>query len=672
MKTELYPRYQNPLLVKPSRPLPREVAIIGAGTIGPDIGYYFKSAIPGIRLVLVDVLAKPLAAAQGRIGEYIRKGVEKKKMRPELAEAVGANIVYTTDYEEIRNADLVIEAATENVAIKRKIVAQVEALVSDEAIITSNTSSMPAEMIFSEARLPGRTTVTHFFAPAWRSPAVEVITWPGVRPEVLDYLNWLFCVTGKTPLMSLSKICFILDRVFDNWCNEAALLLPEATSLQIDQVAEDFVYAGPFFVLNMSAGNPIIIETNSLQMEEGEHYRPAQIFRSVGAWLTRKRGTTVEVAPELASRIRRRLLGILFSQSFDIINRGIGTAADLNLGCQLVLGFRQGPLDVMRDLGEAEVLEIIGEFQRERPGMPGMARTYGQYQEFLRHIIVDEREGVKIITIRRPHLMNVLSDEVNEEIRSIIAAHEHDPAVEGFVITGYGTRAFSAGAEIGKFPSLLGDEAAAIQYCRDCSGLLTHLDQCEKPVVAAVNGLALGGGLELALRCHEILATGEAWFQFPEITLGILPGIGGLVVPYRRWPEGASLFHEMILQARRINAAEASRVGMVTDIAADYHSLIEKAIGRVKGLKTCLPRMPEGAVAIVPAPRLEDPRAGNLKLSTEVAGIAASAIDEAARAGSFTEALEIGYRAFGRVACTGAAREGIGAFLEKRSPQFTG
>jgi enoyl-CoA hydratase/3-hydroxyacyl-CoA dehydrogenase len=670
MKGGLYPKYRNPLLDKPDRPLPREIAIIGAGTIGPDIGYYIKSALPGARLVVVDVIEKPLENAKKRIQGYVQKAIDRKKMSLDQAEAVGRNIVYTMDYEEIRNADLVVEAATENLPIKRKIVDHVENLVREDTIITSNTSSIPAERIFSEANHPERTTITHFFAPAWRNPAVEVITWEAVNQDVVDYLRWMFCMTGKVPIVSKSEICFILDRIFDNWCNEAVLMLDAATAPQIDQISQAFVFAGPFFVLNLARGNPIIVETNTLQMEEGEHYRPANILRSVENWVTVKPGTTVEIDDELAGRIRTRLLGVLFSQSFDIINRGIGTLEDLNLGCQVALGFRKGPFDVMRDLGEGEVSRIIDDFQKARPGMPGMEGSYDRYQGFARNILIDEIDHVKIITIRRPQFMNALSDEVNNEILGVLTQYEPDPSVKGFVITGYGDRAFCAGAEIGRFPEVLGDSEASIQFCRDCSHLLRYLDRCQKPVVAAVNGLTLGGGFELAIRCHEIIAVKDAWFQFPEVTLGILPGIGGLVVPYRRWPQASAVFHDMLRLAQRLTAEKARDLGIVTAVAEDYSGLIRTAVDRVLGLQGRVEQIPDSPCQIAPLASIRDPKAGNVRLSDQVVAIITDAIQRAAAASSFEEALEIGYKAFGDVACTEAAREGISAFMEKRAPQF--
>jgi enoyl-CoA hydratase/3-hydroxyacyl-CoA dehydrogenase len=667
---KLYRSALNPLLIKPTRPLPSEIAVIGAGTIGPDIGYYLKSALPDSTLYLVDVIAKPLKAAEQRIIGYTEKAIEKKKMKPERAAAVRENIVYTTDYQQIKNCQLVIEAATEAIPLKQKIFENVENIVSDDTIITSNTSSIPADRIFQHMKKPERTSITHFFAPAWRSLPVEVIAWEKGSQETLDYLFWFFAKTGKAPIITDNAICFVLDRIFDNWCNESAYLLEGATASQIDKVAEEFVFAGPFFVLNLANGNPIIIETNSLQMEEGAHYQPAGILASVDRWLTHRPGSPVEVPAEVKSTIRDRLLGILFSQSFDIIDRGIGTKEDVNFGCQVALGFRKGPLDLMRDLGEAEVKRIMDKFQFERPGFPMPQQSYSAYQDFKRFILVDDVNGVKVITLRRPQAMNALNDELTDEVLSVLKKFENDPATKGFVITGYGTAAFSAGADIGKFPEMLGDANRSAQYARDCANVQVFMDQMQKPVVAAVNGFALGGGLEMAIRCHDIVANKNARFQFPEITLGILPGIGGCVVPYRKWPQGAELFHEMICLGRPLKAVEAADINMVSQIVDDYPSLISAAVETVNDLQGKISPMPQGKIDIPKINIPAEPKAGKQVLSKEAVALTMKVIKESAAAENFNDALEIGYKGFGEIACTDAAEEGISAFLERRPPVF--
>ena len=188
------------------------------------------------------------------------------------------------------------------------------------------------------------------------------------------------------------------------------------------------------------------------------------------------------------------------------------------------------------------------------------------------------------------------------------------PRVRGFVITGYGSRAFSAGADIGRFPKMLGDAQAAAQYARDCSRLLLHIDRMRKPVVAALNGMALGGGLELALRCHGIVALRNASLQLPEILLGIVPGLGAMVVPYRRWPSAAATFHAMMRRAERVSAKTAHELGIVEALSDDYAAMIESAIERVHALAGHLQAPADGAIVDRTAgagrrPRLQRPKA---------------------------------------------------------------
>jgi enoyl-CoA hydratase/3-hydroxyacyl-CoA dehydrogenase len=663
---------QNPLLRKSSRPLPRCVVVVGAGTIGPDIGYYLKSALPDLKLYLIDIAQPALDRAMQRFTEYTEKAVARRKMSAGEAEQVRANVHATTDYAVAREADWAIEAATEDLALKRKIFAQLETLMRPDAWITSNTSSLPAARIFADLQHKNRATVTHFFAPAWRNPVVEVVDTPALDRTVLEDLRWTFCLTGKVPLVTADVPCFMLDRVFDNWCNEAAHLLDRAGAAEIDSTAAEFVHAGPFYVLNIAHGNPIIIETNTLQAdEEGEHYRPAAIFRTAGTWSTVSPGKTVPVAPETAAAIRDRLLGILMSQSGDILDRNIGNAADLELGCRLALGFKSGPIELMGKLGAAEVTRIGRRLVEERPGLPLPKRAPADYQNFHRAVLVDDARGVKIITIRRPEALNALHDELTDEILAVIRRCETDAAVRGFVITGYGPRAFSAGADIGRFPKMLGDAQAAAQYARDCSRLLLHIDRMAKPVVAALNGMALGGGLELALRCHGIVALRNASLQLPEILLGIVPGLGAMVVPYRRWPRAAATFHAMMRRAERVSAKTAHELGIVDALSDNYAAMIEDAVERVHALTGHLHPPADGAVAIAPPTPAEAIAFNGQELSVEVTRILERAIVDAAAAQTFNAALEIGYRAFGRSACTAAAREGIDAFLQRRPADFT-
>lgn len=689
------PQYNNPGLIPDTSEMPHRIGIIGAGTIGPDIGYYLKSAIPGLNLVLIDISPDALDRAVNRLHAYADKGVARGKLTPEQAEGVRQNLTTSVDYGDLDGCDWVIEAATENIELKKQIFSRVEDIAGRDCMITSNTSSIPAYSLFSHLRHPERTTVTHFFAPAFRNPVVEVIDWQQADAEFIRRLRRLFYVTGKVPMVTRDVVCFMLDRIFDNWCNEAGFLLAGATPAQVDYVAGSYVHAGPFFVLNMSNGNPIIIETNSLQAElEGNHYQPADIFHEAldranpghpqfenegqnwdesGKWLTIKPGESADVPQAVAADIRDRLLGVLFSQTVDILDRDIGAAADLELGCRLAFAFRQGPLELMRELGEQESERILGKFCTQRPGMPGAQKPLGAYQDFHRFILVDELDGVKIITLRRPEALNAIHDEMTDEILALLKQYENDPHTTGFVITGYGVSAFSAGADIGRFPSMLGDRKQCIDYARVCSRLLVYLDNCSKPVVAALNGMALGGGLELAIRCHGIVAVKDAWLQFPEITLGIAPGIGGMVIPYRRWPDAAPAFHGMLLRAEKMTATAALELKVIDRLADTHEALLPDAITRVGELAGKRRGLADAPVDIAPPPAAEDePRSFNgQRMSAAVSAVIRQAVSDSAAAASLDKALELGYAAFAESAATAAAVEGISAFMEKRKPDFT-
>ncbi len=661
----------NPALIRPSRPLPRSVGVIGAGTIGPDIAYYLASEIPGLRLVLVDIAPEALERARARIHAQADKGVQRRKLSAERAASIRAGLAPTTDYAALAGCEWVIEAATEDLEVKRRIFAAVEAVVAPSAYLSSNTSSLPASRLFGHLAHPGRATVTHFFAPAFQNPVVEVIDWERADDATIAWFRGLFAATGKVPLVTRDAVCFMLDRVFDNWCNEAALLLERADAAQVDAVAGEFAHAGPFFVLNLANGNPIIVEANTLQAEEeGAHYRPARIFASVERWKLPARGATAPtIDATLRAAIRDRLLGILYAQTVDILDREIGRPADLELGCRLAFGLKHGPLELMRRAGEPEVDRILGRLAGERPGMPRLKRPLAAYLDFRRDVLVDDVDGVCVITLRRPEALNALHDQLNDEILSVLTERAADPGTQGFVITGYGSRAFCAGADIGRFPSLLGDAAASRDYARACSRLLVALDRAAKPVVAALNGLALGGGLELALRCHAIVGIRGATLQFPEIGLGIVPGIGGLAVPYRRWPQAAELFHRMLRCAERIDAETAARHG-VMELCEDPAELIPTAIATVRALVGRVPAPVDGPVRIAAPAAAPAVGADGAPLSAVVRAIVDEAIVAAAAATSWTDALEVGYAAFGASACTAAAREGISAFAERRAPDF--
>ena len=659
----------NPLLAAPSRRLPGHVVVVGAGTIGPDIGYYLKSAIPTCAITFIDVSQPALDKAMSRFETYTKDALKRGRIDSHRANEIMSSVSCSVSYDGIGDADWVIEAATESLPIKHQIFKSVEAAVSPAALITSNTSSLPARRVFEVLNRKERATVTHFFSPAARNIVVEVVKADHLDEQALSDLRWILCATGKVPIITTDVTCFMLDRIFDNWCNEAALLLDCASADEIDAIAREFVHAGPFQVLNLANGNPIIIEANTAQAdEEGEHYRPASILRSVKSWNVSTSGSAAALSSAEAARIRDRLMGILFSQSVDILDRRVGQPADLELGCRLALGFRNGPLTLMQNSGQAEFKRIADRLSHERPGMPSPLRPYREYHAFQQHILLDSIDDVVVITMRRPEAGNAVTEDVLVEIVDALKRFQEQENIRGFVITGYGTSAFADGYDLHRLSEVLGDKEAALTYAGRLSQLFLEIERCPKPVVAAVNGLASGAGLELAFRCHARVAAQSASFHARDVELGLVPPFGMLATTLRRWPDAAPLLQDAFCLSVPIRAEQARDCKMVSLLAVDYADLIRQAVGLIQDGFDRQPADISGAGRELNLPtRINQVPSG---LSRCTAGRIDATLRAVISADSYEAALCMIHDAFAEGVLARSADEGVRAARERRKPSF--
>ena len=471
---------------------------------------------------------------------------------------------------------------------------------------------------------------------------------------------------GKTPLAAANVFSFLLNRLFESWGSETTFMLDKASSKEIDFISEEFLGMGPFGIMT----NPLTYASQTRRAAENPAYAPNKLLLSVDKWTYNKPRTKVDVNPELAEWIRMRFLGCVFSQAFYIADKSVGTSADLNFGSMVALGYKKGIFDLMASLGAEKVTDIMKKFLAERPGFPQPTKPIEEYVNFPRDILVDKKDGVVILTQRRPQVANALSDHTCNEILAELKKGEADDSVKGFVITGYGPKAFCAGADIGGFVATFGNHEKGQALSRGNSQVLEYIDKMNKPVVAALNGLAMGGGTELAIRCHSAVALEKAFVQLPEITLGMIPGMGGVVIPYRKWPQAAAKFHAMIGKSERLPAQEAAEIGIVKKIVKTFPELIDAAIAEVNNLQGNIPRVPDGPVDIPEFVVPDAPMAGDLPLSKEILGIIGGIINKAAKANTLAEALEIAYVGAGDISCAPDCKEGVTAFLQKRKPEF--
>lgn len=199
-------------------------------------------------------------------------------------------------------------------------------------------------------------------------------------------------------------------------------------------------------------------------------------------------------------------------------------------------------------------------------------------------VLVDVQEHVATITINRPEALNALSSSVLKELESVLDQTEKNPDVYALVITGAGDKSFVAGADIGEMKDK--DVAAAAEYARFGNAVFSRIEKFRCPVIAAINGFALGGGCELAMSCDIRIASTKARFSQPEVGLGITPGFGGTQRLARLVAPGVA--KELIYTGRQIKADEAEKIGLVNAVT-EPEKLMETAVGLARTISKQAP-----------------------------------------------------------------------------------
>ncbi|HEV8701981.1 MAG TPA: enoyl-CoA hydratase-related protein [Candidatus Polarisedimenticolia bacterium] len=254
-------------------------------------------------------------------------------------------------------------------------------------------------------------------------------------------------------------------------------------------------------------------------------------------------------------------------------------------------------------------------------------------------VLYESHGGIARLTINRPEKLNALDRQTMAEIDQAVAAAGDDAAVGVLIVTGAGEKAFVAGADIFELASQTPVEGAA--YARRGQGVLERLERLGKPSIAAINGYALGGGLELAMACTLRLAAETAKLGQPEVALGIIPGYGGTQRLSRLVGAGRAL--EMLLSGDPIDAREAHRIGLVNRVVPQAE-------------------LQAAAEALARTLLLRGPVALRYVLQAVHEGLQMGLAE-----GSSTEAT-----LFGLCCATEDMREGTRAFMEKRKPSFKG
>jgi enoyl-CoA hydratase len=257
----------------------------------------------------------------------------------------------------------------------------------------------------------------------------------------------------------------------------------------------------------------------------------------------------------------------------------------------------------------------------------------------LENLLYEKKGAIAYVTLNRPKVLNALNQQTWKELRTVFEDARDDPEIRGVILTGAGDKAFIAGADIGELAHVTAVEAE--QSSSYGQAVLDLIENLGKPVIAAVNGYALGGGCETAMACTIRVAAEHAKFGQPEVTLGLIPGGGGTQRLPRLVGKGRAL--QLILSGGMIDALEAHRIGLVNEVVP-AGDLLTRAEAILKQIFANAPIAVKFSLEAV-----------NRGLETNLA-----------------EGLSLEASLFGLCAGTGDKAEGTSAFLAKRAPQFHG
>ena len=536
-----------------------------------------KMATEGYHVTLVDLDEEKVQRGLGIVRDTLAEGVERKIFAPEVAEAIQERIRGTADWNALAEVDLVVEAVFEDLDVKRCVFEKLEGVCRRDAILATNTSSFLVSDLCETAEHPERVLGLHYFFHPAKNRLVEVV--PGDKTSVdATRAAWTLQESiGKTPIASADASGFVVNRFFVPWLNEAVRLLEEGVAdiPTIEWAAKKTfrVGMGPFELMNVT-GMPIALHASTTL---GQHFGPlyapaATLARQVASgdpW-----PLDGEADESKLQAVADRMLGVVFYVAAALVDEKVGSIEDTDIGSRVGLRWPKGPFEMINRLGVGAALELVKKiterWELEMPGLLAEAAASGKPFEF-ELVRRSDSDGIATLTINRPDAMNALNEDVVGQLHAAFKAAASDGAVKGIVIAGAG-KGFIAGADIRFFVRNLdaGDVDRIVDFTKDGHALLHDLSHCDKPVIARLHGLALGGGLELALACDRIVATPKAMVAFPETGIGIFPGLGGTQRAPRR--VGTGLAKWLIFTGEMLPAEAALQIGLI-DTVVSYEQL---------------------------------------------------------------------------------------------------
>ena len=689
----------------------QSVAIVGAGNMGSGIAQ--KTAQEEFDVQMVDREQQWVDRGQAIIVDFLSEAVERRIFSPKQVEDIKNRITGVVGVEKTAvNTDLVIEAVFEDFDIKTAVFNTLDAVCGPDTILASNTSSLSVNALAEATGRADRFVGLHFFYHPAKNRLIEVIPAESSSQETIDKVVQYCKMLGKVVIVCSDRPGFVVNRFFVPWLNEACLLLEEgvASAAQIDAAAcKAFrIGLGPFGLMNLT-GPPIALHSTDYLAEQlaTPRYDGAQNLRDlIDANAHWDVSGEQDYNQDQYDLISNRLYGVVFGVAAQIVDEGICSMEDVDRGAKVGLRWAKGPFELMNRIG-VEKAHMMAESYSELCVLDDGSKSW-KVPEFFKHqaesktpwnfSYVDSTisEGIATLTINRPEAMNALNETVVSQLGEAINQVNNDNSVHTIVLDGAG-KAFVAGADVKFFVDKIRAESIDDIYEFTANGhkVLNSIENSTKTTIALTTGLALGGGLELALSCDYRIGTKRTQFRFPETSIGIYPGLGGSQrpakicgIPAARWA---------VLGGNFMTSQVASDLGLLThlvEVSAVDSCILScakdgKPSNKYPGtpaqldspvvqfalefysdanMKTLLDgQCPEGFDS---EDKTVSRQLKNLKFTAPIALSMASDLIDATATNSLSDGLEMELSKLHDIFATKDALEGLSALIEGRRPSY--
>jgi enoyl-CoA hydratase / 3-hydroxyacyl-CoA dehydrogenase len=563
-----------------------KIGVIGAGNMGSGIAQ--KIAQEGLNVVVVDIKDEYVERGLGTIKQLLNEGVERKIFSPAQVEEIFSRITGTTDFSTVADADLVIEAVFEDKQVKSDLFKKLDRLCSQKTILATNTSSFFVREFAGQTSRPDRFIGLHYFYHPAKNRLLEVVPHEGTSTETIDKSLLAAKLHGKTSIVVKDAPGFAVNRFFVPFLNEAARMLEEkmANIPTIEAAAKTAfkIGMGPFELMNVT-GIPIAVHASTtLGREISPFYATAGILK---AQMDKNENwdLTGDVDESQIAAAVDRFYGVCLGVAASLVDEGVATIEDTDRGAKIGLRWIMGPFEIMNKIGVdrtyAAVLSITEKYADfKMPQILARQKEVGKPFDF-RFVDLEIKDHIATITLNRPEAMNALNETVVSQLDERFSEAEGNPNIKAIVFQGAG-KAFVAGADIRYFVKKIKADCVQdiIDFTRKGHELFLRIENSAKPTIAILDGLSMGGGSELALACHAIIATPGGSMGFPETGIGIYPGLGGMLRTARM--VGPELAKYYVLTGTTISAQDAHKLGIITELVmpAEVELTIQKLVSQ--------------------------------------------------------------------------------------------